>query len=94
MQTSEILAAIDEEIGRLQQVRDLLADKNGRSKRSPRTAAIPATAFPFGVASATAAPKKRRKISAAGRARIAAAQKARWAKLKKAAGEKDRNGKG
>jgi ElaB/YqjD/DUF883 family membrane-anchored ribosome-binding protein len=29
-----------------------------------------------------AAPKKRRKMSAAGRARIAAAQKARWAKIK------------
>jgi hypothetical protein len=28
------------------------------------------------------APKKRRKMSAAGRARIAAAQKARWAKVK------------
>jgi hypothetical protein len=31
---------------------------------------------------APAAPKKRRKMSAAGRARIAAAQKARWAKIK------------
>ena len=33
---------------------------------------------------AVAAPKKRRKMSAAGRARIAAAQKARWAKIKTA----------
>jgi hypothetical protein len=33
---------------------------------------------------APAAPKKRRKMSAAGRARIAAAQKARWAKIKAA----------
>ena len=31
---------------------------------------------------APAVPKKRRKMSAAGRARIAAAQKARWAKIK------------
>jgi len=31
---------------------------------------------------ATAAPKKRRKMSAAGRARISAAAKARWAKVK------------
>lgn len=31
---------------------------------------------------ATAGPKKRRKMSAAGRARIVAAQKARWAKVK------------
>lgn len=30
-------------------------------------------------------PGKKRKISAAGRARIAAAQRARWAKLKRAA---------
>ena len=33
---------------------------------------------------APAAPRKRRKMSAAGRARIAAAQKARWAKIKAA----------
>jgi hypothetical protein len=31
---------------------------------------------------AVAAPKKRRKMSAAGRARISAAAKARWAKIK------------
>jgi len=33
---------------------------------------------------ATAAPKKRRKMSAAGRAKISAAAKARWAKVKAA----------
>jgi len=33
---------------------------------------------------AIAAPKKRRKMSAAGRKKIAAAQKARWAKVKAA----------
>jgi hypothetical protein len=33
---------------------------------------------------AVAAPKKKRKMSAAGRAKIAAAQKARWAKIKTA----------
>jgi hypothetical protein len=33
---------------------------------------------------AVAAPKKRRKMSAAGRARISAAAKARWAKVKAA----------
>jgi hypothetical protein len=32
-------------------------------------------------AKAEAAPKKRRKVSAAGRARMAAAQRARWAKI-------------
>ncbi len=82
MQTSEILASINEEISRLQQVRDLLADNNsGRTKRGPKPA-VAATSFVFGSNGAT--PKKRRTISAAGRARIAAAQKARWAKLKKA----------
>jgi hypothetical protein len=91
VQTSEILAAIDEEIGRLEQVRGLLAGNgDGRGKRG-RRAAIPATAFPFGLSAVTTAPPKRRKLSAAGRARIAAAQKARWAKLKKANAEK--NGK-
>ncbi len=82
MQSSEILAAIDEEISRLEQVRRLLAgDSNGRAKRG-RPAAAPATAFPFGLGTVTVAPRKRRKLSAAGRARIAAAQKRRWAKQK------------
>ena len=93
MQTSEILAAIDEEISRLQQVRNLLAgNEYGRVSRGPRAAAVPATAFPFG-AGQSPAQRKPRKLSAAGRARIAAAQKARWAKLKGANGEKVKNGK-
>lgn len=93
MQSSEILAAIDEEISRLQQVRDLLTNHNGgHAKRGPR-ATVPATAFPFGQGNVTVAPKKPRKMSAAGRARIAAAQKARWAKLKKVNVEGKKNGK-
>jgi hypothetical protein len=36
---------------------------------------------------AVAAPKKRRKMSAAGRAKISAAAKARWAKVKAAKGK-------
>lgn len=93
VQTSEILVAIDEEINRLQQVRDLLGDHGSRTaKRGPR-AAVAATAFPFGQGNATAAPKKPRKMSAAGRARIAAAQKARWAKVKKANGAKEKAAK-
>jgi len=92
VQTSEILAAIDEEISRLQQVRNLLANSGKeRAKHSPQ-AAVAATAFPFGLGGATAQ-KKRRKLSAAGRARIAAAQKARWAKLKKVNAEKSKRGK-
>lgn len=35
------------------------------------------------IASPASTPKKKRKMSAAGRAKIAAAQKARWAKIKK-----------
>jgi hypothetical protein len=94
VQTSEILAAIDEEIGRLEQVRHLLSGSgNGRAKRGRPAAVVPATAFPFGLGTVAAGPKKRRKLSAAGRARIAAAQKARWAKLKKASAEKEKNGK-
>ena len=45
---------------------------------------------------AAAAPKKRRKMSAAGRAKIAAGQKARWAKVngKKVAGKQAPKAKG
>jgi hypothetical protein len=90
VQTSEILAAIDEEISRLAQVRSLLLGGGDGLVKRGRPAAVPATAFPFGLGSATAAPRKRRKLSAAGRARIAAAQRARWAKLKKAKAEEEK----
>lgn len=87
MNQSEILTAIDEEISRLQQVRDLL-DSNLRSTRKAGGTRIgSSTAFAFG-SNGTAPRRKRRKMSAAGRARIAAAQRARWAKLKKAAADK------
>jgi hypothetical protein len=80
MQTSELLAAIDEEIVRLEQARALLAGSGTGPARSGR----PVGAFSGFGASGTA-PRKRRTISAAGRARIAAAQRARWAKVKTAA---------
>jgi hypothetical protein len=83
MHTSEILTRINDEINLLQQVRSLLGG-DGRGTHHPRTTL--ATAFPFG--SNGTAPRKRRKMSAAGRARIVAAQKARWAKVKKAKVEK------
>ena len=68
METKGILAEIDAEIERLQQVRAILVGtaKNGRG--SKRTV--------------SSAPKKRR-LSPEARARIAAAQKERWAKAKK-----------
>ena len=65
-----MLAQIDAEITRLQQVRSMLAGtgKDGRkSIKSVKSAA------------------KKRQLSPEARARIAAAQKARWAKAKKAA---------
>ncbi len=39
---------------------------------------------PEKIAKVSKSPKKRRKMSAAGKAKIAAAQKARWAKVKRA----------
>ena len=68
METQDILAQIDAEIGRLQQVRAILTGtaKNGRKNKI----------------AAKSAPKKR-PLSPEARARIAAAQKARWAKARK-----------
>jgi len=85
MQTSEIILALDQEIARLEKVRQLLLG-NGAGKRATR-AASSVTSFASG-ATHGGTPGKRRKMSAAGRARIAAAQKARWAKLRKERAEK------
>jgi hypothetical protein len=67
METQGMLAQIDFEIDRLQQVRAILTGtgKNGRKNRI----------------TAKSAPKKRQ-LSPEARARIAAAQKARWAKAR------------
>lgn len=83
METRQILQEIDAEIARLTEVRNLL------------TGVESGTSFNYGggmsgggkKAATTTAPKTRKKrvMSAEGRARIAAAQKARWAKQKKAA---------
>ncbi|MGA8086713.1 MAG: hypothetical protein WCA10_05355 [Terracidiphilus sp.] len=69
MSINNILAEIDAEIARLQQVRTLLAPT--------------ATGKPKKAKTATPA-KKRRKLSKEGRARIVAALKKRWAEKKKA----------
>jgi hypothetical protein len=69
METSQILAEIDSEIERLEQVKALLTDNS--SPRSGRPTP------------SVTAPKKRH-MSAAARAKIAAAQKARWARVRKA----------
>jgi hypothetical protein len=71
MDNGKIIAAIDEQIGRLQQARQLLgggASSNGR--RAGRKARNAGTG--------------KRTMSAAARRKISLAQKARWAKQKKA----------
>ena len=75
MQPSEMIAAIDEEITRLEQARNLLSGIG----TGPAHRGRPAGAFSGGTA-----PRKRRTVSAAGRARIVAAQKKRWARVKRA----------
>jgi hypothetical protein len=77
MELNQIVAALDEEIGRLQQVRDLLTEKKGHVAHA-------ATSFVFG-ANQTKKPRKKRHMSAEARERIAAAQRKRWAAQKKAA---------
>jgi hypothetical protein len=76
MAIANIVAALDEEIARFQEVRRLLlADDiaiNGRGAKSIQT-----------VANLTKLARKRKPLSAAARARISAAQKKRWAKQKK-----------
>jgi hypothetical protein len=70
MEIDKVLAAIDEEIQRLQQVRTLLSGLSG--KRAGRRVTL-------------SFQRKKRTLSAEARAKIAAAQRARWAKTKKAA---------
>jgi hypothetical protein len=76
MGLNEIVAALDDEIGRLEQVRSLLTGAKGNVAHA-------ATSFAFGANQAK--PRKRRHLSAEARERIAAAQRKRWAAQKKAA---------
>jgi hypothetical protein len=73
MPTTDIIAELDAEIARLQQVKALLTGTT--TKRSPGRPAVRV---------APTAPKKRI-LSPEARAKIAAAQTKRWAKFKKAA---------
>ena len=70
MSIEEILAGVEEEIARLQQVKALLGDK--RNGSAPLSAAQDGTG------------QRKRTMSAEARERIAAAQRKRWAKQKKA----------
>lgn len=73
MSREQILAAIDEEISKLQQVRKLLQSSGG-------------TRLVSGLAGGK--PRAKRVLSPEARQRIAAAQKRRWAKQKKEASAK------
>jgi len=73
MDTRSLIAAIDAEISRLQQVKSLLSGTTRTPNTKPHLAAT------------ASKPTKRRKMSAAARAKIAAAQRARWAKFRKSA---------
>ena len=70
MNREQMIAAIDDEISRLEQVRRLLQNANSTKLLRTRTAGRPA---------------KKRVLSADARQRIAAAQKRRWAAQKAAA---------
>jgi hypothetical protein len=72
MKTSEILAAIDAEIQRLQHARSVLSGDTV-ARRGP------------GRPKSSYTPPERRQLSLEARAKIAAAQRARWAKAKKTA---------
>jgi len=90
MSTNDIILTIDAEISRLQQAKALLTDTSSLTpaKRKPgrlATSSGSGKATSFNPTDFDAKARKRRGMSAAGRARIVAAQKARWAKFKKAA---------
>lgn len=75
MSHERIVAAIDEEISKLQQVRRLLQSAGSNSVVS-------------GLTGRGGRARKKRVLSAEARQRIAAAQKRRWAKQKKEAAAK------
>jgi hypothetical protein len=79
MNRTQIIAAIDEELSKLQRVRDLLNSSNGYR-------ALAAKAGVKAGSKAVAAPaRKKRVLSADARNRIAQAQKRRWAKQRREA---------
>ncbi len=80
MTTSEIVAALDEEIGLLERARALLSEAEPIARRRGRPKGSVNKQTSFNPAEIAAKPK--RKLGAAARERIAAAQRARWAKLK------------
>jgi hypothetical protein len=86
MNTNDIILTIDAEISRLQQAKVLLTDTSSltpakRKPGRPATTSGSGKATSFNPADFAAKPRKRRGMSAAGRARIAAAQKVRWGQV-------------
>ena len=73
MDTNRIIADIDKEISKLQQVRELLSSAAIKKGPGRPKSAEPKVTKPT-----------KRKMSAKGRAAISAAMKARWVKAKKA----------
>jgi hypothetical protein len=73
MDTTKLIAEIDAEIARLQQVKSLLTDTI--TKRSAGRSKI----------SEAASARQKRRLSPEARERIAAAQRKRWATVKRAA---------
>lgn len=68
-----VISQIDDQIAKLQQARALLTSSTAAPVRRGR---------PAGITKTSGAPKKRRKMTAAGRKAIAEAQRKRWAALK------------
>jgi hypothetical protein len=88
MNTSEIIRTLDEEISRLQRIRQLLSTQLSPQKRRgrpPGSANKPKSTTVKSAPNKAKPAKKTRKLTAEGRERIAAAQRARWAKLNNAA---------
>jgi hypothetical protein len=69
MNVTEIISSIDAEIATLEQVRNVLVGNESGKTRQKATKPL----------------RKKRKLSAAARAKISAAQKKRWAQQKKTA---------
>ena len=77
MDHNQIIASLDEEISRLERVRELLNNSNGHNLTAAKSTAKLATQTKLG--------RKKRVLSEEARNRIAQAQKRRWAKQRKEA---------
>ena len=94
MQRHEMIFAIDEEIERLEQVRQVLVGvEPSRGPGRPKGSQNKAKSAPAPAPVATQAKSGKRLMSAEGKARIAAAQKARWAAHKQAQNSARRSAK-